>query len=211
MFANDRLGDCTIVGEANDALLTAARFNLPAPPISDEDVEARYGRVCGYVRGDPSTDRGGIELDVLNDWRRDPFNGVELVAFAIVDVHDVELLRYAVQLFGALYVGMALPSSAQPQTGAGKLWDTVPGMVPASWGGHCLLLDGYNWTLPVPEFLGATWAMQQRMTEAFWRAVGDEAYVPLTDQALEQPGVDKAAILAQLARLGQMQQLRPLG
>jgi hypothetical protein len=208
MFANDRLGDCTIVGEANAVLLDAARSGQAPPPISDDDVIARYAKVDGYVPGDPSTDRGGIELDVLNDWRHDPLSGVTLLAFAIVDVHDIELLRYAVQLFGAVYDGLALPRTAQAQVGG--LWDTAPGLVPGSWGGHCTLTDGFDWTLGVPELWHCTWGRkEQRSTEAFWRACGDEAYVPLTDAALNAPGIDKAAVLAQLARLGQVQQVRP--
>ena len=208
MFRNDVLGDCTIVGEANAVLLDAAANGTAPPPISDDDVVARYSRVCGYVPGNTATDRGGIELDVLNDWRHDPFNGVTLVAYAIVDIHDLELLRYAVQLFRKVYVGAALPSSAQRQIGG--LWDTVPGMVPGSWGGHCFLIAGYDWTLPVPELLDVTWGRKdQRMTEAWWRACGDEAYVPLTDQALSVPGVDRDAILAQLARLGPVQAVAP--
>jgi hypothetical protein len=152
LFANDRLGDCTIVGCANFAMLAAVKASTSVPVITDDDVIARYSKVDGYNPADPSTDRGGIELDVLNDWRHDPFNGAQLLAFAAIDVHDLALLRYAVQMLGAVYVGLELPTSAQAQTGG--LWDTAPGMVPGSWGGHCLapgtrvLSDDLRW-LPV--------------------------------------------------------------
>jgi hypothetical protein len=203
MFANDRLGDCTIAGECNAVLLDAARAGVAAPPISDDDAIARYSKVDGYVPGDPSTDQGGIELDVLNDWRHDPLSGIELVAFASVDVHDTELLRYAIQLFGGVYDGIELPTTAQSQVGG--LWDTVPGMVPGSWGGHCTYKCGFDYRLAVPEYLDATWGTLQRLTEAFWRAIGDEAYVLLTDEALKAPGIDRDKVLATLAQLGQVQ------
>jgi hypothetical protein len=200
MFANDRLSDCTIAGCANFAMLAAVKAGRPVPEFTDDDVVARYSKVDGYNPADPSTDHGGIELEVLNDWRHDPFNGVDLLAFAWIDVHDLMLLRYAVQTLGGVYVGMQLPTSAQSQVGS--LWDTVSGMVPGSWGGHCTIIDGFDYTLPVPELQHVTWGTHQRCTEAFWRACGDEAYAPLLDNALNMPGLNAAALQGELAKLG---------
>jgi hypothetical protein len=199
MFANDRLGDCTIAGCANFMLVSAARTSKPAPTISDDDVISRYSKVDGYNPADPSTDRGGVELEVLNDWRHDPFNGIELVAFAPIDVHDLLLLRFAIQTLGAVYVGLDLPRTAQAQTGG--LWDTAPGMVPGSWGGHCTIIDGFDYTLPVPELIHATWGTHQRSTEAFWRACGDEAYAPLLNTDLSIPGLNLSALHVELGKL----------
>jgi hypothetical protein len=202
VFANDHLGDCTIAGCANFAMLASVKAGQPVPAITDADVIARYARVDGYNPTDPSTDRGGIELNVLNDWRHDPFNGVDLLAFASIDIHDLALLRYAVQTLGGVYVGLELPISAQSQTGS--LWDTAPGMVPGSWGGHCTVIDGFDYTLPVPELLHVTWGTHQRCTEAFWRACGDEAYAPLLNNGMSMPGLNTSALQVELGKLGSL-------
>jgi hypothetical protein len=202
LFGNDHLGDCTCAAVANYTLLAAAKASRPVPQISDQDVIARYSKVAGYVPGNPATDQGAVELDVLNDWRHDPLAGVTLVAFAAIDTADTELLRYAIQLFGAAYVGLALPTSAQGQVGG--LWDTAAGMQPGSWGGHAVILTDADWTLGTHELACATWGAEQRMTEAFWRACGDEAYAPLTDAFRDVPGLDYAALEAELSQLGQV-------
>ena len=45
-------------------------------------LQSYYENWDGYVPGNPSTDTGGIELDVLNDWQKQGFAGHALMAFA---------------------------------------------------------------------------------------------------------------------------------
>jgi hypothetical protein len=201
MFANDRLGDCTIAGKANFTLLSAARVKAPAPNISDQDVVSDYSAETGYNPADPATDQGAIELDILNHWRKAPFAGVQLAAFVSIDTNDLELLRYGIQLFGAVYVGLALPVTAQHQVG--KLWDTAPGMVPGDWGGHCVIVSAYDYAASSPVLDADTWGASQLMSEAFWRACGDEAYAPLPTDYQNVPGLDYTALEAELGQLGQ--------
>src|SRR5215469_7613863 len=81
MMKNDTLGDCTIAGVAHAIQVwTANTGSIQTTP--DSTVVEYYEKWDGYVAGDPSTDRGGIELDVLNDWKKNGFNGHKLAAFA---------------------------------------------------------------------------------------------------------------------------------
>src|ERR1700675_4530505 len=71
MMMNDTLGDCTIAacGHALQ-VFTGGKINEP-----DATIESYYSKWCGYVPGDPSTDNGGVELDVLNDWKAQTMDG----------------------------------------------------------------------------------------------------------------------------------------
>ena len=213
LWGNDRIGDCTVVGMANYSTVAALRAqDVAVPTFTYHNVVSRYGVVGGYdpnaapdANGQNPTDRGAIELDVLNGWRHMPFEGVELIAFAVIDVHDVELLRYAIQIFGAAYVGVDLPTQAKWQLG--RRWDVVAGMVPGSWSGHCTVLDGFDYRprrRVSPELLHATWGIHQPSTEAWWRACGDEAYAPVLSihQQDPTPAIRWDLLLAYLAQLG---------
>ena len=206
MFANDQVGDCTIAGQANFALLAAAMVGRSDVSFTDQDVLGRYARLTGYDPQTGANDNGAVELDVLTDWRHDAFNGVELCAFASIDVHDLDLLRHAIALFGAVYVGLNLPSTAQDELDRRQPWDVVAGTIPGSWGGHCTIVTDCDWTATVHLFNNATWASFQPMTEAFWRLCGDECYAPLTSAWRQQcpQGMNWDLLDHDLAMLGQV-------
>src|SRR5207245_1805953 len=77
----------------------------------------------GYDPNDPNSDAGGVELDVLNAWRKDGIGGRQVVAFVKLDSKDVHQVRTAINLFGGIYTGFALPRSAQNQ----DVWTPVRG------------------------------------------------------------------------------------
>jgi hypothetical protein len=67
---------------------------------------------------------------------------------------------------------------------------------------NCTIIDGFDYTLAVPELTHATWGMHQRSTEAFWRACGDEAYAPLLNTGVNVPGLNLSALHVELGNLG---------
>ena len=198
MMLNDQLGDCTIVGcahgiqdwTANDGTL----LTLP-----DSVVEDYYRRWCGYD-GTPETDLGGIELDVLKSWRKEGLANHTLTAFA--DAHSVLEARQGIHLFGGVYIGVALPNTAQNQ----DMWDVVPnGGADAregSWGGHAVFVPKYD----ADGFTCITWGQQKTMTLAFWKKYVDEVHVLLgadwTGPDGKAPsGFDSAQLQADLAEV----------
>src|ERR1700761_4232805 len=83
MLANDRLGDCTCAGVLHMIMLWTSQVDV-ARVFTDADAIGLYEKLCGYRPGDPASDQGGVELDILKAWRRAPIEDCELLAFAAV-------------------------------------------------------------------------------------------------------------------------------
>ena len=167
MMLNNRLSCCTIAAVAH-AVETWTVNAGARVGFCDEAIRLYYEKWDGYDPADPHSDQGGVELDVLKQWRHDPFAGHGLEAFAEVGTGDSGLgareVQTAIWLFGGLYVGLELPLSAQTQ----DVWHTrseVRGPksdaqnrelgigsresgpdAPGSWGGHAVYIVGYDFS-----------------------------------------------------------------
>lgn len=88
MMMNDNLGCCTIaaVGHAVQAWTANAGKELTLP---DSAIVDYYEKWDGYNPADPATDEGGVELNVLNDWRQQGFGGQTLDAFVAINIDRV--------------------------------------------------------------------------------------------------------------------------
>src|SRR5487761_1638078 len=79
----------------------------------------------------------------------------------------------AITLFGGVYIGLALPNTAQTQ----DVWDVSPNggadAKKGSWGGHCVFVPQYD----EHGFTCITWGKLKTMTLAFWKKYCDEAHV----------------------------------
>lgn len=198
VLLNDELGDCTIAGVAHACQSWSASRGLKVTVPVGEVLE-KYERWCGYVAGDPASDQGGVELDVLTDWKRDGFQGNTLTGFAAVNPKFVLETRQAIQIFGGVYIGLALPLSAQEQVGA--IWEQNWGAdgIPGSWGGHCVWVTGYD-----PQGLTCvTWGKPQRMSWGFWQEYVDECWALLSPEWSEGApnGINAAGLLADIAAI----------
>jgi hypothetical protein len=185
MMLNDFLGDCTCAAAGHCEMLWTANAGREFTP-SDDDILAAYEAVGGYKPGEPDTDNGAFELDVLKYWRETGIAGRRIAAFAAVNPLNHDHLKLAVMLFGAAYIGVALPVSAQGQ----EAWDVPPGGAkgegePGSWGGHAVPIVGYD-----PNFLTVvTWGATKKMTWAFLDAYCDEAYAVLSGDFIGASGI----------------------
>lgn len=175
-MCNSNLGCCTIAGVGHHS--QAWTLNAQGKPIDVPDslILSTYSKWDGYVAGDASTDNGGIELDVLNDWKRDGFGGVDLTGFVAVDFTDPDMVNTALWLFGGLYIGVNLPISAQNQ----QLWDVTTGhdARPGTWGGHCVYVGARDGVYSRRTCI--TWGTEQVMSDAFWNKYVDECYALLS-------------------------------
>src|SRR6185312_14090042 len=108
--------------------------------------------------------------DVLAYWQRTGIAGHQIGAYASLDVLSMDHVRCAVNLFGGVYIGAALPLSAQSQT----VWDVVDGPSGESGtlGGHAMAVVAYTPTGPV----FVTWGALKIATWAWWAKYVDEAY-----------------------------------
>jgi hypothetical protein len=195
MMGNDQLGDCTIAACGHAVQVWSAN-TTGETTIPDSDILKAYESWCGYVAGDPSTDNGGVELDVLTDWRQltgGCFVNDPLLGYADANVANMPEVHSAIELFGGAYIGISLPLTAQNQS----IWDVVAddgtgNTVPGSWGGHAVFVPKYDRT----TLTCITWGELMPMTYAFWTKYVDEAHVLLGQNWLTARGTPQGFNLA---------------
>jgi hypothetical protein len=188
MLMNDTLGDC-VPAASGHMIEQWTTYTLKPVPVTDEEILIAYEDIGGYVPGDPSTDNGCNMLDALNYWRKTGIAGHKISVYAGINLQGGELavrnLKYSVSLFGNCYLGLALPISAQGQTG----WhvdDSDPTSAQAgSWGGHCVPIVGYS-----PKSITVvTWGSILNMSWNFFQRYADEAYCVLSQDWIETNGL----------------------
>jgi hypothetical protein len=172
MMLNDKLGDCTIAGLGHAVQVWTANTGSDTT-LPDATIEKYYEQWDGYDPSDPNSDQGGVELDVLKDWRQQGIAGHALVGFADPKPANLQEIQQSIALFGGVYIGLSLPLTAQNQ----DVWDVATddgsgNTEPGSWGGHCVYVAAYDQN----GFTCITWGALKTMTLAFWNKYCDEAH-----------------------------------
>lgn len=187
---NDSLFDCTIAGILH--LLQCQSANAGGSFIpTDAEALQYYKAIDGYNPSDPSTDQGGVELDVLNFCKQNGIAGQAVTAYASLDVSRATEVMQGIFLFGGIYAGVSLPVSAQDQ----DVWDVVPGDDGGMWGGHAVPITDYDQN----GLTCITWGATKKLTWAFWKQYFDEAYAVLSPDFIGANGLDpQGAALEQL-------------
>lgn len=199
MMLNDQLGDCTCAGVGHTIQLTSAVSVGSPVTLTDLEVERLYEQVGGYRPGQPNTDNGCVEADVLDFWASHGVNGHKLDAHGSIDVADLGAIKSAIQLFGSVYIGLQVP----------ELWDSGPN----TWGmprtkaqaqivgGHCVILVGWNST----GFTLVSWGRTYLITYAAFKKYCDEVHGVIPADwlkgAVDVDGLDLATLKADLAQL----------
>ena len=196
MYDNDRIGDCTIAaaGHMIEAWTAAAHGR----PVEVTEHAVLYAFDAVKIVDPASGEEGAVELDVLRYWRKTGVGGHRIAAFAGVSLHDEHLVRAGAYLFGGLYIGLALPLTAQRQ----DVWDWTGSLAgpakPGSWGGHAVDVVGYD----ADGLTFVTWGRLKRMTWRFWERYVDEAYALISGDFLDAHrapnGFDLTALKADL-------------
>lgn len=150
MWGNDAVGDCTMCSAATLlAVWTAIAAGAPLI-LAEADVVGAYAALTGYKAGDPSTDRGAQEPDVVRFLQSDGIGGHAIDAHAYVDPTDTWALRSGIWLMGGLSLDLALPKTARDQVESGTFslvgdpTDSASDAAPYSWGGHEAAACGYS-------------------------------------------------------------------
>jgi hypothetical protein len=205
MYGNDNLGDCTwaAIGHAIQAFATlAGSTKTPA----DKDIEQGYWETgtppaaTGTAGG--ATDNGRMEPHVLNYWRHTgvPNETDSIIGYAAVNPKNAERVKFTIANFGLAYVALAMPLTAQTQ----EIWDYVANAPdgenqPYSWGGHAVVVVGYD-----ADFLYVvTWGAVLKMTWAFWQHYGVASYALISPDMVAKAtaaGVNVALIQRVIAQ-----------
>lgn len=163
MYLNDELGCCVISGKAHALGAWTANDSDSGGEVQATDAEIRdqYRRWCG-----PGDD-GCYIAHVLDRCMSEGFtaNGrrYQLDAYVRVDHRNVELVKTALHLFGALSIGFSLPAD---WTGK-AVWDVSNSRIV---GGHDVTPLGYD----EKGVYVSSWGRVYLFT---WRAWGDARYI----------------------------------
>jgi hypothetical protein len=190
MFGNDRYGDCTIAGLAHQLHMQAVHEGRQ-DQFSDCEVIDYYFAMTG------GKDDGLVEVDVLERVRQAGFparGDHRLAAWAALATKDHEHVKSAAVAFNGVYVGAELPLTAQQQ----EVWDVTGPLTGqaalGSWGGHCLVLCGYD----ARGVTVVTWGAFKRATWAWWDAYVDEAYAWIDFDRAQVAGIRWNDLIADL-------------
>ena len=206
MFANDQYGDCFWAGAAHEHRMWNYEASRPLY-FTDKAVLSSYSEATGFDPSKPETDQG-TDMQAGAKYRRD--TGIldahgkrhKIGAYLAIDAGNLEQHLQAAWLFGAVGIGVELPTCAQDQFGAGKPWDisTSPG------GNH---VEGGHYIPLVAERADGlrvvTWGATQTLTHQAFAKWNDESIVYLSDEALvngkSPEAFDYATLRADLAMI----------
>ena len=186
MMLNDQLGCCTCAGIFHALQVWTANANPPMDTEPDSSVEIAYEKFCGYKPGDPSTDNGGVEQDVLTDWLNQgvdtahplgtPDTINKLTAFYEVDSRNLDDVRRTIADCGVAYIGFNVPAYLMANGNPPDVWCLPQGAEDESIeGGHCVILCGYD----ADTFKLISWGRVYSMTTGFFQKFVDEVYGPV--------------------------------
>lgn len=179
MDGNADCGDCTCAEVDHTTKARQVAAGNSEVRSSTAEIVAAYSAITGYTPANPDSDQGAEMQAVRNYWRT---HGVTLggkvdkiLLFAEVDHTDHQLIKWAVDRFGAVGLGINFPASAMDQFDASKPWTVVKGS--RIDGGHAISMVGYDATYAYV----VTWGAVQRMDWAFFTAYVEEAWTDLDE------------------------------
>jgi hypothetical protein len=204
MYGNDNLGDCTWAAIGHAVQVWTFLAGAERTP-SVNDIEQGYWETgnppsaTGQIGG--PTDDGRMEPHVLSYWRRSgiPNEPDSIIGYAAVNPKNEDRVKFTIANFGCAYVALAMPLTAEAQ----QIWDYVendPNNQPYSWGGHAVIIIGYD-----SEYLYVvTWGAVMKMTWAFWQHYGVASYALISPDFVAKAtvaGVDTSGLIGQIGDL----------
>lgn len=204
MLGNDRLGDCTIAGAMHCVMLWNKIAGRDVR-FSTQDAIDDYSAAADYKPGDPSTDNGAEPVDIARYWQQTGLRDVtprrhRIAAYLAIDPANFDHIVAAAYLFGAVGLGINVPSNAEDQFDDGQPWSVVQ---------DTTIADQHYVPLIAREsadiFGVVTWGAYQRATGEFLQANIIEAIAYVSQEFLvgrkSPEGFDYDTLVADLAAL----------
>lgn len=192
MYKNDSVGDCTIAGMAHAFTAMGTYAGYSQALFDDAEILRVYSEISGYNPDTGENDNGCQMQDVLNYMRTngitDASGKAHVVAAyaALGNPSDTLLLSECLKTFGAVYVGINCPQSAEDQFGR-EPWTYEP--YSPIVGGHAISLhhrQPYGSAIGVFKF--STWGALQPVTIGFISHYVEEAWAFITPDWIEANG-----------------------
>jgi hypothetical protein len=177
MLGNDTENCCTCAAAAHMIHAWSAAWNNPI--ILDEAQV-----LAAYVLLSQGSQTGLEMIDVLRYWHKQGIGNRKAFEFIAIDPHDPHQLRVAMYLFGAGYIGLALPDFAMPVNGvevsdwALPATGAVGDAAPKFENGHCVAAIGFDDQRLHVVSCGSV----RTMTWDFYSAYNEEAYAVLAPE-----------------------------
>lgn len=200
MYGNDRYGVCGPTSVANQRKQVTRYLLGEERPPSIEDVFGLY-RAAGNPTFDPTSgagDDGVVMADMLSALLHEGIAGTKPLAYAQVDVKNVDEVRAAIGLFGSVLFGVDLDVAQEQQLREQQPWDYVRRS--AEWGGHAVLAGAYTGDMAhgAVDISVVTWGARVGVTDEFCARQLDEAWVVIWPELLGTTefaeGVDLSAL-----------------
>jgi hypothetical protein len=195
LYKNDQFGVCGPTMVANGYKVTTKQAGAELS-VSQNDVFDLYRR-SGNPNFDPNTDQddNGVDLQTMfEEVHKNGLAGIKSLAFAKVDISNLNEVKAAIDIFGVLYLGVNLQTAQQSQTDTG-LWDFDNS---SEWGGHAVLAGKY--TNESGNDIGViSWAEHINLTDTFWEKQVEEAWIVIWPEYLTMPEFDSSIDLEQLS------------
>jgi hypothetical protein len=200
LYGNDQYGVCGPTSVANYVKLVTLYLTGTEVSVSQNDVFDLYRR-SGNPDFDPATDADDNGVDMQTMLEALANGGIggrhKPVAFAKVDAGNIEEVRAAIAIFGAVLFGVELDVAQQAQTDHGGPWEYQSS---AKWGGHAVLAGRYTSSATATDVSVITWAEAMGTTDAFLRHQLGECWVVVFGEHMSNTaflaGVDVAALAA---------------
>ena len=207
MLGNANYSDCVFAGAAHETMIWNVGAGRHRTPFLTKDVLADYSAVTGFNPKDPRTDQG-TDMAAAAKYRQDvgvrDAQGVrhKIDCYLALKIGNLEQLVAAMYLFGAVGIGVQLPSGADSQFDNKQPWD-VPAK-PDIVGGHYVVGVGRN---AADNLVVITWGRTQEMTPQFYERFSDEAVAYLSLDALDAKnlspeGYDAVTLRQTMKRFG---------
>lgn len=209
MMGNDMVGDCVIADDAHHHMLRTANTGAIEIPTTQQVLD-QYSAVTGYNPADPSTDQGTNESDDDTYLMEHGFLGHKAAAQGRLEAANMNHVKWSVQLFGHVRLGIVVTQRMMDLFDAGEPWD----MRRISWseveGGHDVPIVKYD-----PNYLYVvTWGKLQKLSYRGYAAIcsnwvqagAGESHVELmsdwvTSQGVTPSGLDMSTLEADLKHI----------
>jgi hypothetical protein len=196
MMGNDSAGDCVEACEGHCLMLRTANVGGTIVIPTAQQVLALYSAETGYNPSDPSTDRGTDETSDAQFMLSTGFLGHKADATAMLDPTNLDALKWGVQCFGSVELGVNWTQQAMDQFNTGQPITDFSG---TSIGRHSVPIVHYDGETPYI----VTWAERVPTTWDWVKGASDEAHGLvfgdwITAQGSSPPGLDLAALVAEL-------------
>jgi hypothetical protein len=188
MLGNDKAGCCVFSGAAHEHMLWTLEGGVPRARFTTKDVLSDYRDLTGY-NGSEASDQGTDMQDAAAYRQKTGVidaTGVKhrIDGYASLRVGDLTQIARAAYLFGAVGIGVMLPSSAEHQFIAGVPWSIVPGDHPV--GGHYIPMVGRD---DNGNFLFISWGRVQAATPEWVAQNMDEGMAYLSKEMIGKNGL----------------------